>query len=149
MFFALRKCLLSKRGASVGVPPPPCREVGRFSVSIPALVGNLTRCIHTRLADPSCLVVPCSPLPGVFVHRVALQEDGSSFEEGMLKLLRTLPKVLKYLPSDKAKDARNFMMSFQVCRLEGVNISLKVLENVEFLVSLLLRAKEACAYSLR
>lgn len=32
----------------------------------------------------------------------------------MLKLLRTLPKVLKYLPSDKAKDARNFMMSFQV-----------------------------------
>lgn len=42
------------------------------------------------------------------------QEDGSSFEEGMLKLLRTLPKVLKYLPSDKAKDAKNFMMSFQV-----------------------------------
>ncbi len=41
------------------------------------------------------------------------KEDGSSFEEGMLKLLRTLPKVLKFLPSDKAKDARNFMMSFQ------------------------------------
>jgi magnesium chelatase subunit H len=41
------------------------------------------------------------------------QEDGSSFEEGMLKLLRTLPKVLKFLPSDKAADARNFMMSFQ------------------------------------
>lgn len=41
------------------------------------------------------------------------QEDGSSFEEGMLKLLRTLPKVLKFLPSDKAKDARSFMMSFQ------------------------------------
>lgn len=41
------------------------------------------------------------------------KEDGSSFEEGMLKLLRTLPKVLKYLPSDKAADARNFMMSFQ------------------------------------
>ena len=41
------------------------------------------------------------------------KEDGSSFEEGMLKLLRTLPKVLKYLPSDKAKDARSFMMSFQ------------------------------------
>ena len=31
----------------------------------------------------------------------------------MLKLLRTLPKVLKFLPSDKAKDARSFMMSFQ------------------------------------
>jgi len=41
------------------------------------------------------------------------QEDGSSFEEGMLKLLRTLPKVLKFLPSDKAADARSFMMSFQ------------------------------------
>jgi len=31
----------------------------------------------------------------------------------MLKLLRTLPKVLKFLPSDKAADARSFMMSFQ------------------------------------
>merc|ERR1719215_2470181 len=41
------------------------------------------------------------------------QEDGSSCEEGMLKLLRTLPKVLKFLPSDKAADARTFMMSFQ------------------------------------
>jgi len=41
------------------------------------------------------------------------QDDGSSFEEGMLKLLRTLPKVLKFLPSDKATDARTFMMSFQ------------------------------------
>merc|ERR1719199_2339626 len=38
---------------------------------------------------------------------------GSKFEEGMLRLLRTLPKVLKYLPGDKAKDGRNFMMSFQ------------------------------------
>jgi len=41
------------------------------------------------------------------------KQSGSSFEEGMLKLLRTLPKVLKYLPSDKAQDARSFMMSFQ------------------------------------
>ena len=41
------------------------------------------------------------------------KDNQSSFEEGMLKLLRTLPKVLKYLPSDKAKDARTFMMSFQ------------------------------------
>ncbi|GMI13554.1 hypothetical protein TrVE_jg2290 [Triparma verrucosa] len=41
------------------------------------------------------------------------KDDGSSFEEGMLKLLRTLPKVLKFLPSDKAADARTFMMSFQ------------------------------------
>ena len=38
------------------------------------------------------------------------KDDGSSFEEGMLKLLRTLPKVLKFLPSDKAADARTFTM---------------------------------------
>lgn len=56
-----------------------------------------------------------SPFTPVAAVSCLLQEDGSSFEEGMLKLLRTLPKVLKYLPSDKAKDARNFMMSFQVC----------------------------------
>jgi len=41
------------------------------------------------------------------------QENGASFEGSMLKLLRTLPKVLKFLPSDKAKDARSFMLSFQ------------------------------------
>eukprot|EP00182_Erythrolobus_australicus_P001344 CAMPEP_0185829060 /NCGR_PEP_ID=MMETSP1353-20130828/17_1 /TAXON_ID=1077150 /ORGANISM="Erythrolobus australicus, Strain CCMP3124" /LENGTH=1385 /DNA_ID=CAMNT_0028526805 /DNA_START=16 /DNA_END=4173 /DNA_ORIENTATION=+ len=41
------------------------------------------------------------------------QSSGASFEDGMLKMLRTLPKVLKYLPSDKAQDARSFMMSFQ------------------------------------
>eukprot|EP00271_Cylindrocystis_brebissonii_P014404 TRINITY_DN35755_c0_g1_i1.p1 TRINITY_DN35755_c0_g1~~TRINITY_DN35755_c0_g1_i1.p1 ORF type:complete len:1439 (+),score=315.55 TRINITY_DN35755_c0_g1_i1:313-4317(+) len=41
------------------------------------------------------------------------KESGSGFEESMLKLIRTLPKVLKYLPSDKAQDARNFMMSLQ------------------------------------
>lgn len=41
------------------------------------------------------------------------QENGASFEGSMLKLLRTLPKVLKFLPSDKAQDARSFMLSFQ------------------------------------
>eukprot|EP00217_Crustomastix_stigmatica_P012631 CAMPEP_0183793870 /NCGR_PEP_ID=MMETSP0803_2-20130417/3490_1 /TAXON_ID=195967 /ORGANISM="Crustomastix stigmata, Strain CCMP3273" /LENGTH=1445 /DNA_ID=CAMNT_0026038259 /DNA_START=48 /DNA_END=4383 /DNA_ORIENTATION=- len=41
------------------------------------------------------------------------QENGSGFEDAMLKLVRTLPKVLKYLPSDKAQDARNFMLSLQ------------------------------------
>lgn len=40
-------------------------------------------------------------------------EQGVSFEDSMLKLLRTLPKILKYLPSDKAQDARSFMLSFQ------------------------------------
>jgi len=38
---------------------------------------------------------------------------GASFQDSMLKLVRTLPKVLKYLPGDKAKDARSFMMSLQ------------------------------------
>ena len=41
------------------------------------------------------------------------EKSGSSFQDGMLKLLRTLPKVLKYMPIDKAQDARNFMLSFQ------------------------------------
>ena len=41
------------------------------------------------------------------------QQSGSSFQDAMLKLLRTLPKVLKYLPVEKAQDARNFMLSFQ------------------------------------
>ncbi len=41
------------------------------------------------------------------------EQSGASFQDGMLKLLRTLPKVLKYLPMDKAQDARNFMLSFQ------------------------------------
>ena len=41
------------------------------------------------------------------------EKSGSGFQEGMLKLLQTLPKVLKYLPMDKAQDARNFMLSFQ------------------------------------
>ena len=41
------------------------------------------------------------------------QKQGSGFEDAMLKLLRTLPNVLKYLPVEKAQDARNFMLSFQ------------------------------------
>ena len=41
------------------------------------------------------------------------KKKSGGFEEGMLKLVRTLPKVLKYLPSDKAQDARNFMNSLQ------------------------------------
>ncbi|HAX87861.1 MAG TPA: magnesium chelatase subunit H [Cyanobacteria bacterium UBA11370] len=41
------------------------------------------------------------------------EQSGSSFQDGMLKLLQTLPKILKYMPIDKAQDARNFMLSFQ------------------------------------
>ncbi|BAM81565.1 magnesium chelatase subunit H [Cyanidioschyzon merolae strain 10D] len=41
------------------------------------------------------------------------EQQGADFESQMLRLLRTLPKVLKYLPSDKAQDARSFMLSFQ------------------------------------
>ncbi len=41
------------------------------------------------------------------------EKAGSGFQDAMLKLLRTLPTVLKYLPIEKAQDARNFMLSFQ------------------------------------
>jgi magnesium chelatase subunit H len=41
------------------------------------------------------------------------EKSGAGFQDGMLKLLRTLPQVLKYLPMDKAQDARHFMLSFQ------------------------------------
>ncbi|MFB2817083.1 magnesium chelatase subunit H [Umezakia ovalisporum] len=41
------------------------------------------------------------------------EKSGASFQDGMLKLLRTLPQVLKFLPMEKAQDARNFMLSFQ------------------------------------
>ena len=41
------------------------------------------------------------------------EEQGASFQDAMLKFVRTLPKLLKYLPNDKAQDARNFMLSFQ------------------------------------
>lgn len=40
-------------------------------------------------------------------------QNNDNFEEGLLKLVRTLPKVLKFLPSDKAQDARNFVQSLQ------------------------------------
>lgn len=59
------------------------------------------------------------------------ENDSSGFEEGMLKLIRTLPKVLKYLPTEKAQDARNFMMSLQFW-LGG---SAENLENFVYMIS--------------
>ncbi len=41
------------------------------------------------------------------------EKKGSNFQEGMLKIVQTLPKILKYLPINKAQDARNFMLSYQ------------------------------------
>ncbi len=41
------------------------------------------------------------------------EKAGAGFQDAMLKLLNTLPTVLKYLPIEKAQDARNFMLSFQ------------------------------------
>lgn len=38
---------------------------------------------------------------------------GSSFQDNMLKVVQTLPKILKYMPIDRAQDARNFMLSLQ------------------------------------
>ena len=41
------------------------------------------------------------------------RKNNDNFEEGLLQLVRTLPKVLKYLPAEKAQDARNFVLSLQ------------------------------------
>ncbi len=41
------------------------------------------------------------------------EADGAGFQDSMLKLLNTLPSILKYLPIDKAQDARNYILSFQ------------------------------------
>ncbi|KAH7279916.1 hypothetical protein KP509_37G043400 [Ceratopteris richardii] len=38
---------------------------------------------------------------------------GANFEENMLKIVRTLPKLLKLLPLDRAQDARRYVMSLQ------------------------------------
>ncbi|XP_078436218.1 magnesium-chelatase subunit chlH, chloroplast, putative / Mg-protoporphyrin IX chelatase, putative (CHLH) [Wolffia australiana] len=40
-------------------------------------------------------------------------KQSAGFADNMLKLVRTLPKVLKYLPSDKAQDARLYILSLQ------------------------------------
>ena len=50
-------------------------------------------------------------LIGDFIKSARANND--NFEEGLLKLVRTLPKVLKFLPSDKAQDARNFVTGLQ------------------------------------
>lgn len=41
------------------------------------------------------------------------KKSSAGFSDQMLKLVRTLPKVLKYLPSDKAQDARLYILSLQ------------------------------------
>jgi len=39
--------------------------------------------------------------------------SGGAFQDSLLKLVRTLPKVLKFLPGDQARDARTFILSLQ------------------------------------
>ncbi len=41
------------------------------------------------------------------------ESGGAGFQDSMLKLLNTLPSILKYLPVEKAQDARNFILGFQ------------------------------------
>lgn len=41
------------------------------------------------------------------------RQNNDRFEENLLAIVRTLPKILKYLPSDKAQDTRNFVTSLQ------------------------------------
>ena len=53
------------------------------------------------------------------------EAGGASFQDAMLKLLNTLPTVLKYLPIEKAQDARSFMLSFQYW-LGGTPDNLKI-----------------------
>lgn len=50
---------------------------------------------------------------GEFMKKRKAKAGAGSFQDGMLKLLNTLPNILKYLPLEKAQDARNFMLSFQ------------------------------------
>ena len=50
---------------------------------------------------------------GEFMKKRKAKAGAGSFQDGMLKLLNTLPNILKYLPIEKAQDARNFMLSFQ------------------------------------
>ena len=52
------------------------------------------------------------------------EADGVSFQDSMLKLLNTLPSILKYLPIEKAQDARTFILSFQYW-LGGTTSNLK------------------------
>lgn len=39
--------------------------------------------------------------------------SGGNFQDSLLKLVRTLPKVLKFLPGEQAADARTFVLSLQ------------------------------------
>lgn len=41
------------------------------------------------------------------------RKNNENFEESLLQLVRTLPKVLKFLPTEKARDARHFIESLQ------------------------------------
>mmetsp|Transcript_40108 Transcript_40108/g.95936 ORF Transcript_40108/g.95936 Transcript_40108/m.95936 type:complete len:1488 (-) Transcript_40108:430-4893(-) len=41
------------------------------------------------------------------------KQSGGAFQDSLLKLVRTLPKVLKFLPGDQARDARCFVLSLQ------------------------------------
>ena len=48
-----------------------------------------------------------------FFQMFKIKKKFACFEESMLKVVRTLPKVLKYLPSDKAQDDKAYIMSLQ------------------------------------
>ncbi|KAK9822197.1 hypothetical protein WJX81_002621 [Elliptochloris bilobata] len=71
------------------------------------------------------------------------RKSNDNFEESLLKLVRTLPTVLKYLPSEKAQDARAFVQSLQywlggnAANLEGLLLNtaqryVPALKDVEF-----------------
>lgn len=49
----------------------------------------------------------------IFSDLVKKAKQNEAFEESMLKIVRTLPKILKFLPSEKARDVKNFVVSLQ------------------------------------
>jgi hypothetical protein len=71
--------------------------------------GACSRCRRAYAAGHS----PLLTLLLFALPRRSARAKNDNFEEGLLKLVRTLPKVLKFLPSDKAQDARNFVQALQ------------------------------------
>lgn len=49
----------------------------------------------------------------IFGELIKNARNNDKFEESLLKVVRTLPKILQFLPMEKARDARNFVMSIQ------------------------------------
>jgi cobalamin biosynthesis Mg chelatase CobN len=107
------------------LPCPATLLLDRSTLSPPASCCALGGTLCT-LTDPLAywLLLASSALTSASTHTHththtlhptlrSARAKNDNFEEGLLKLVRTLPKVLKYLPSDKAQDAKNFVQGLQ------------------------------------